>query len=185
MRRILLLTALFTCTAIAAFAQVVVSTGSEAVAVHYNGSWSAGNHTTESLDVIDWGVAKGNSFSAEVHEFLLPAIGVNSYNVGGKVIPDLSGILKKTNVSPSLFQVFAQAGGGETTLPGATKSSFFGGGGAMYRATPNLTWTIIDGYALRFNGQTGYAITAGLWYTFNPSASKSMAVKALLRKAAK
>ncbi len=161
---------------------ITVSVGSEAVAARYQGNWSAGNHTTESLDVIDWGATQENSLSAEVHEFLLPGIGVNSYDVAAKYTPDLTAVLQKTNISPSLFQVFAQGGGGETTLPGATKGTWFAGGGASYRATANLTWSIVDGYALRFNGQTTYAVTAGLYYTVNPAASASAAVKQLIRR---
>jgi hypothetical protein len=181
-KRVAILTALlFTVACVRA--QIVVSTGSEAVALHYNGNWSAGNHTTESLDVYDWGATKANSLSAEVHEFLFPGPGVNSYDAAVKIQPTMAW-LKPTNIKPEQFQLFAQAGGGETTLPGLTKGTFFGGGGAMYRATANLTWSIVDGYALRFNNQTTYAVSAGLMYTFNPAASQNAGVKAMLHKAA-
>jgi hypothetical protein len=163
---------------------VVVSAASEAVVAHYQGMWTPGNHTTESFDVIDWGAQKGNSFSAEIHEFLLPTINVNSYLAGGKFVPDISALVKKTNIPSDQFQVFLQAGGGVTNVPAGSKTTFMGGGGAAYRATPNLTWTVLDGYVLCFGGQCAPTASTGLVYTFNPAASQSLMMKRLIARRA-
>jgi opacity protein-like surface antigen len=165
---------------------LVVSAGSEAVAYDYAHTWSAGTHLTQDVDVIDWGAQKGNSFSAEVSEFLAPTPAINSYLVGGKFTPDLSGLLGKTNLGVTQFQMFVQGAGGETTLPGLTASTGMAGGGASWMATPNLTVNMADGYWLRFNGQNTFVITAGVRYLFNPQASQSMSMKRwMLRRASR
>jgi hypothetical protein len=163
---------------------MTVSAGSEAVAFHYNGAWSVGNHTTESFDVLDWGAQKGNSFSAEVNEFFAPAPGFSSYLVGGKYTPDISGLVSKTNLSGDQFRVFLQGAGGVTNLPSGATATAMGGGGATYMFTPNLTWSTLDAYALYFNGKWTTALSSGIYYTFNAQQANSFAVQRMIRRAA-
>ena len=188
MRRILILTALLFVAACVR-AQIVVSTGSEAVGIRFCATpgqcaWSVGNHTTAaSLDVFDWGAGKANSLSAEVHAFIFPTPNVDFYGAALNYQPTMSW-LGHTNVSPSQFQLFVQAGGGEMILPGLTKPTFFGGGGGKYRANANLTWNVLDGYVLCGNGQCSPTVSMGIIYTINPAQSQNAAVKATLHKAA-
>lgn len=49
---------------------------SDAMAVHYNGEWSAGTLVTESFDFLDFGATKGNHLSLVGQQFLAPTPGV-------------------------------------------------------------------------------------------------------------
>jgi hypothetical protein len=160
------------------------STGTEVTALHYNGVWGAANHTTEALDVLDWGAAKGNSLAVEGHQILAPSAGFNSYLGGVRVTPDISSILKPTNISPDQLGVFVQSAFGESTLPSATKFTFFVGGGANYRLTTNLAWSTVDFRIGRVGSQTYYEASSGLVYTFNPQATKAVALKRFLAQRA-
>ena len=163
---------------------LVFSTSTEAVGLHYNNQWSAANTTTVSLDVLDWGKAKGNSLSAAEYTIIAPGGGFNSYLGGIRYVPDISSLVKPTNISTEQFGVFAEAAVGTSTFSNSTpdKVTFLIGGGANYRLTPNLSWSTIDFRWGRLGAQDFYTASSGLVYHFNPQASKSLAEKRLLAR---
>ena len=168
-----------------AMAQVTFSTSTEAVGIHFcptatTCGWGAGNHTTESLDLIDWGAQKGNSLAVEGHEDLAPSFNFNSYLGGVRVTPDISALLKKTNISTDQFGVFAQAAAGNSTMTAGNKFTFLFGGGAMYRLTTNLAWSTVDARWGRIGPKTFYEASSGLVYFFNPQTQQSVAAKRFL-----
>lgn len=163
----------------------VVSAAGEVVAYRALGSWSVANHNSQSFDVLDWGAQKGSSLSAEVHEFIAPTPALNSYLAGVKIVPDISGIIGKSNLSADQFQIFGQFAAGETTVPSGAKTTIMAGGGVSFMLTPNLTWKTADGYLLRFNGANTYAISSGLQWIFNGQSSPSFAVHRMMVRAAK
>lgn len=168
-----------------ALAQATFSTSTEAVGLHYNGAWGVANHTTESLDFLDWGAQKGNSLDVEGHEIMATTAGFSSYLGGVRITPDISNILKKTNVSPDQFGVFAQSAVGVTTLPASNNITFLLGGGAMYRLTTNLSWATVDARWGKIGSQPFYEVSSGLTYIFNPQTAKSLSAKRFMAKRAK
>lgn len=162
-------------------------TGStEVTAIHFNGAWSAANHTTESLDLIDWGATKGNSLSIEGHQLSAPSASLGAYLGGVKFTPDVTSVLSKTNLGSEQLGVFTQAAVGVGTLPSGSSVAFFVGGGANYRMTSNLSWSTVDFRIGRAGAQSYYEISSGLQYIFNPQAAKSaVAQRFLARRAAK
>lgn len=160
------------------------STASEGMGFHYKGQWAMANHTTESFDFLDWGAQKNNSLALEVHELINPQLGFNSYLAGVKVTPDLSGLLNRTNLPNGTFQFFAQAAVGETPVGASPQITSLFGGGAQYRLTANLAWSTVDVYYGRIGSNAFTTVSSGLMYVFNPQASPSAMVKALVRKSA-
>ena len=164
---------------------LVISTSTEAVGLHYNNAWGAANITTVGLDVFDWGVSKGNSLSAEEYTILSTDGGFNSYLGGVHVVPDISSLVKHTNIPSDQLGVFAEVAAGNSTFANATpnKFTFLLGGGVNYRLTPNVSWSTIDFRCGRVGAQNYYTASSGLTYFFNPTASQSLAVKRLLARA--
>jgi hypothetical protein len=170
----------FAVSATAQTSGVTFSTSSEAVGIHFNNAWTAGNHTTETLDLLDWGAQKANSLSVEGHELLAPGANFNSYLGGIRITPDISALLKKTNISTDQFGVFAQAAAGSATMTAGNKFTFLAGGGAMYRLTTNLAWSTVDFRWGRVGSHTFYEASSGLSYYFNPQTTQSKATKRFL-----
>ena len=166
---------------------LVFTTSAEATALHYNGLWTAANHTTESLDLIDWGVNKGNSLSVEGHQLVAPSAGFAAYLGGVKYQPDISTLMSKTNIPPDSFTMFAQTALGAAPQPNSqpSKITFLIGGGAQYRATTNLTWTPLDVRFGRMGSQSFLEMSTGLLYYFNPQAARSTSTVRFLAKRAK
>ena len=161
------------------------TTSTEATALHFGNAWNVANHTTESLDVFDWGAAKGSSLSVEGHELIgAPTVGWNAYLGGVKVQPDISKLMARSNVSSDLFGVYAQGAVGAAGLQGGSRVSFLAGVGAQYRMTPNLAWNTVNFRYLRVGSENGYEISSGLAYYFNPAASKSLAIQKMIQKRA-
>jgi hypothetical protein len=156
-------------------------TGStEVTALHFNGSWSPANHTTESLDLIDWGPTKANSLAIEGHQLTAPTPSLNAYMGGVRITPDISSLLSKTNVAPGQFGVFAQGAVGVGTLPSTNNIAFFLGGGANYRMTSNLSWSTVDFRVGRVGAQSYYEISSGIQYIFNPTSAKAASAQRFL-----
>lgn len=164
---------------------IPVSISTEVTALNFGGSYYAINHTTQSLELLTWGVAKGNSLAVEGHELIgAPTVGWNGYYGGIKLQPDISGLMSKTNITSDLFNVFAQGAAGVVGLPTGNAISFIVGGGANYRFTPNLAWSTVDFRWVRVGATNGYEASTGLIYYLNPSASKSVAIRRLLARRA-
>ena len=176
----------FAVSATAQTSGVTFSTSSEAVGIHYCPSlapcaWGPGNVTIESLDVFDWGAQKGNSLSAEGYELLAPSFGFNAYLGGVRVTPDISSVLKKTNISPDQFGVFAQfAAGTSTFTTTGNEFTFLLRGGSNYRISTNLAWNTVDFGWGRIGARTFYEASSGFVYYLNPQAAQSKATKRFL-----
>jgi len=174
--------ALLFCLPAVAQSGLVFSTSAEATALNYGGSWGAATHTTESLDLIDWGTVKGSNLSLEGHE--ITATPFNAYLGGIRVTPDISSLMNKTNLPASSCQLFIQGAGGVATFTVGNQVVLLAGGGASYRITPNLEWSTIDFHYLRVGSKNAVEMTTGLAYYFNPSAAKSVAMKRMIARRA-
>jgi len=141
---------------------LVVSTATEAVGIHYNNQWGAGNVTTMLLDVFDWGAQKGNSLSAGEYTVLASTGGFNSY-----------------------LGVFADFAAGNSTFSNTTPNQFtyLIGGGTQYRVTPSISWSTVDFRWGHLGSQDFYTASTGLVYYFNPTVSQNLAVKRMLVRA--
>jgi hypothetical protein len=158
-------------------------TSTEVVGQSVDGTWSALNHTTEGLPVVNFGTAKNNEVDFEIHEFVpSSASGYSSYLAGAKVTPDLSKIFAKTDLPSGLFQVFGQAAIGESISDSGNKLTGLVGGGIGYRATTTVGFNILDGYCMIKDGQCNPTLSSGIVIYLNQSASKSSLVQKLIRK---
>jgi opacity protein-like surface antigen len=165
---------------------LVFSTTTEVTALNYNGSWSPANHTTQSLDLIDWGAQKSNSVDIEAHEIVASSAGFNSYLAGLKYTPDISHISNKTNIPSDNLVVFLQGAAGTSTLNNANnKFTFIAGAGAQYRLTSSLAWSTIDFRYGQVGPKRSLEGSTGLIYFFNPQASHSLTVKRFMAKRTK
>ena len=143
------------------------SGASEAVAVFYNGDWSAGTHVTESYDFLDFGAKKTNHLYVEGHELLAPAPGFNIYAGGLKVEPDLTALMNKTNVGAGNFGVYVSgAVGNGMPSSGGSHVSFLAGGGVKYKITNSLTWQSLQAQYGRFGSNSFAIISTGLSFIF-------------------
>ena len=143
------------------------SGASEAVAINYAGSWSAGTHVTETYDFLDFGVAKANHLYLPGHELVAPAPGFNIYAGGFQYEPNLASLLKKTNVPSGNFVVYLQgAAGNGTPSFGKSHMSFIAGGGVQYHLTSALTWQTLDAQWFKYGNTSGAAISTGLSFIF-------------------
>lgn len=164
---------------------LVISTSTEAVGIHYNNQMGAGNITSVSLDLVDWGSQKGNSLSVADYTLLATTGGFSSYLGGIHVVPDISGLVKHTNLASDQLGVFGEAAAGNSTFSGSTSNefTFLVGGGVNYRLTPNIAWSTVDYRWGRIGAQNYYTVSSGLVYYFNPSASRSLAIKRMSARA--
>ncbi len=156
----------------------------EVTALHFNGAWGPANHTTESLDLIDWGPTKANSLSVEGHQVVAPSANLSAYMGGVKFVPDLSSLISKTNLSSDQLGVFLQAAAGEGSLPAKNSLAFFIGGGVNYRMTSNLSFSTIDFRIGRAGSQAYYEVSSGIQYIFNPQVAKAASAKRFLARRA-
>lgn len=154
-------------TAPAAPTSLGLSGESDALAVHFNGEWSAGTLVTESFDFLDFGTTKGNHLFLVGQQFLAPTPGLQAY-LGGVVIqPDFTKLLNKTNVPTGNFSAFFSGSvGNGLPATGGSHISFMAGGGVKYTLTTSLTWQTIQGYYGRIGSQPFEAISTGLSFVF-------------------
>lgn len=174
---ILLALAIFASAPGTLFAQSAVAStsngfvaSSDAVAVYYGGTWSAGTHVTESFDFLDFGATKANHVYLEGHELIAPTPGWSIYAGGLKIEPNLAGVLKKTNVPAGNFGVFFDAAlGNGVPSSGGSHVSLLAGGGVKYQLTQSLTWQSLQAqYGQLGNSRFG-AISTGLSFIFGKS----------------
>ena len=138
-----------------------------AVALHYDGTWSAATHVTESYDFLDWGKSKSNHIYIVGHELVAPTPAFDIYAGGITVEPDLSSLFKKTNITSGTFGVeFSAALGNGVPTTGGSHISALVGGTFKYRATSELTWNAIEGEWVRYGSYNGAAISTGFAYIF-------------------
>jgi hypothetical protein len=143
------------------------SGASTAVAIYYAGGWSAGTHVTESYDFVDFGKTKSNHLYVEGHELLAPTPGLNIYAGGLKYEPDLSALLKKTNLPMGNFGVtFSAALGNGVPASGGSHISFLAGGGVKYQLTKALTWQTLETEYGQYGSNRFAVISTGLSFLF-------------------
>ena len=193
MKRILVLSAMFfaffVCLA-TCHSQTGFVASSDALAINCGSGWGAGNLTTESYDLIDYGVAKSNRVFAQGVELTAPNCGLSVYGGGVQWQPDISALLKKTNLPSGNFLAFvdANAGDGIPTV-GANRVSAVIGGGVKYILSDNLTWNTVRYEEIFFGNQRYASISMGIAGYFGgtpASAAKSSNVRqSLMKKAAK
>ena len=175
---------------VAAEAQTGFVASSDALAINCGSGWGAGNLTTESYDLIDYGVAKSNRIFAQGVELTAPNCGLSVYGGGVQWQPDISALLKKTNLPSGNFLAFvdANAGDGIPTV-GANRVSAVIGGGVKYILSDNLTWNTVRYEEIFFGNQRYASISMGIAGYFGgtpASAAKSSNVRqSLMKKAAK
>jgi hypothetical protein len=140
---------------------------SEAVAIRYSGEWSVGTHVTESYDFADFGKTKANHLYVQGHELLAPTPGLSIYAGGLQFEPDLTALLKRTNLPASNFGVyFNGAAGNGVPSSGGSHISFLAGGGVKYALTSALTWQSLNVQYFRYGSNNGAAISTGLSFIF-------------------
>ena len=140
---------------------------SEAVAIRYSGEWSVGTHVTESYDFADFGKTKANHLYVQGHEFLAPTPGLSIYAGGLQFEPDLTALLKRTNLPASNFGVyFNGAAGNGVPSSGGSHISFLAGGGVKYALTSALTWQSLNVQYFRYGSNNGAAMSTGLSFIF-------------------
>lgn len=149
----------------------------EAAACHYQSAWTVCDLTTESLDLLDWGATKENSLSIEGYELVAPSANLSAYLGGVRITPDISALLKPTNLSAGSFSVFVQGAAGVAPVVGGSKIAWFAGGGANYMITPSLTWSTIDARVGQVGSSPIVEVSTGISYLFNPQNSNNAAIK--------
>jgi hypothetical protein len=141
--------------------------GSEAVALHFNGEWSAATIATESYDFIDFGKMKSNHVYFEGKELVAPTPDFNAYLGGITIEPDLSTLFQKTNVQPGAFSAFfSGAVGNGVPSVGGSHITFLVGGGVKYNLTGSLTWQALRADYGRFGSQQFADVSMGVSYIF-------------------
>ncbi|MGA9068959.1 MAG: hypothetical protein WB424_01815 [Terracidiphilus sp.] len=153
----------------AATAQVAVvfTGGSDVIALYTNHAWGTGNLTTESFDFIDFGKTKSEHLFLEGKELIASQAGFNAYTGGFKIQPDLSKLLKKTNVPPNTFGVYFDASGGAGMIDaGSSHFSLIVGGGIEYRSSSTLSWNPLQVQYVRFGNQNAAVVSTGLNFIF-------------------
>lgn len=144
------------------------TSSAEATALDYAGAWTPATHVTESMDILDFGKTKTNHINLEGHEIVASGAGFNSYLGGVRYTPDLTTLLKKTNIPATGFGAYFQGAVGNTTFTSKSGSNFSGllGAGIQYKMTSSLTWSSLHIAWLRVGGQNAVEMSTGLQYVF-------------------
>jgi len=159
---------------------------SDVMVIRCNGSSGAGNLTTEAYDLFDYGGTKSNRVFAQGVELSAPSCGLSVYGAGLLWQPDISALLKKTNIPTGnlLFFLDGSAGNG-IPATGSNRVSAVIGGGFKYILSDNLTWNTIRFEEVFFGNQRYPAVSTGLSAYFGgtpASAAASPNVKRSLMK---
>ena len=139
---------------------------SEVTAFRTAGVMSAGTKITQSLDFFEYGTNKTNHFSVVSYEFLAPTPGIGFYGAGARLDPDLSKVLRKTNVNTGQLGMFAEAAVGAAVLPKTTAVGVMLGGGIKYQLTSSLGWNSLSVNYLRLGSTNAVSMSTGLSYIF-------------------
>ncbi|MGA2890319.1 MAG: hypothetical protein ABSE51_19925 [Terracidiphilus sp.] len=162
---------------------------SDALAINC-GTWGAGNLTTESYDLVDYGATKSNRVFVQGVELSAPNCGLSVYGGGLLWQPDITKLLAKTNLPSGNFLVFfdANAGDGMPTT-GSNRVSAVMGGGLKYILSDNLTWNTIRFEETFFGSQRYPAVSMGIagYFGGTPAspAISSNVKSGLIRRAAR
>lgn len=156
---------------------------SDALAIGANGTWGAGNLTTESYDFLDYGATKSNRIFAQGVELAAPSVGLSVYGGGLLWQPDISALIKKTNLPSGNFLVFVDASAGNG-IPATGKDRVSGvfGGGLKYIVNDTVTWNTIRFEEVFFGNSRYPAISAGISAYFGGTPS-SAAISSNVKRA--
>lgn len=162
---------------------------SDVLAIDANGGWSAGNLTTESYDLLDYGPTKSNRVFAQGVELTAPGPGFSLYGGGLMWQPDISSLLKKTNLPSGNFLLFFDGSAGNgIPATGKDRVSAVVGGGIKYIVNDTVTWNTIRFEEAMFGSSRYPAITAGISAYFGgtpaSAAVSSNVKKSLLKRVA-
>lgn len=144
---------------------------SDAVAISYNGAWSAGTLVNESYDFMDFGKTKTNHIYLLGTELIAPTPGFSIYAGGIRYEPDLTKLFSKTNVQPGSFSAYVNASvGSGVPSVGTSHIAFVAGGGVKYEITRSLTWQTLQAGYIRNGAQGGSYLSTGLSFIFGKPA---------------
>ena len=85
---------------------------SDVLAIDYNGTWSAGNLSTESYDLLDYGALNLTRLFLQGVELTAPGPGLSVFGGGVLWQPDISTLFNKTNLTGGNFIVFVDGSAG-------------------------------------------------------------------------
>lgn len=143
------------------------SASSDALAVDYAGSWSAGTLVSESFDLIDLGKTKANRIYVQGNQFLAPTPGYSLYTGGIRFEPNLFSLLAKTNVPVGSLGLFVDGSvGSGTASSGPAHIAWLAGGGVKYALTKSLTWQSLEVQYGAVGAQRLVGISTGLSFIF-------------------
>lgn len=159
----------------------------DALAIGGPGGWSAGSRSNEDFDLLDFGATKSNRLFLEGVELLAPTAGFSIYGGGVKLQPDISALLKKTNLPSGNFMAFLDASAGNTIYAtGPSHAGVIVGGGLQYIPNDTMTWDTLrfDEILSGSNHYPSLSMGISLFFGGTPAAaSVSPNVKrALLRR---
>lgn len=161
---------------------------SDVLAVNCSGSWGVGNLTTEAYDLLDYGSAKSNRLFAQGVEFTAPSCQGGLSIFGGGLIwqPDISMLLKKTNLPTGNFLTFVEGSvGNGIPATGSDRVSATLGGGVKYILSDNLTWNTVRCGVMFFGATRNPYCSSGIAGYFGgtpASAAKSSNVRRALQR---
>lgn len=183
----LLTTLAFSLTAFAQNSSGLV-TATDALGISCGG-WSAGNLTTESYDLLDYGATKSNRVFAQGVELTAPGCGLSVFGGGVLWQPDTAALLNKTNLPSGNFLTFLDASvGNGIPATGADRLTTILGGGVKYIASDNVTWNTIRFEEVFFGSSRYPSISSGLSVYFGgvpaSAATSSNVKRALLKRIA-
>ena len=161
---------------------IPVAVSASASDIHYQGTSYAASHTVEGIDLLNLGASKNTIVSVAAHQIL--ASGLNIYGVGAGIQPDISGLLKKTNIPVDSLAFAVDGFGGYANLP--TGSSGAGAweirGSLSYALTPNVALSTAYAGGGMIGSHGFYEISAGLTLFPNPAANASHLVQLMVRR---
>lgn len=139
------------------------SAASDVMAVDCGGNWGAGNLTTEAFDFLDYGPTKSNRILAQGVELTAPNCGLSIFGAGLMWQPDISALLKNTNIPVGNLIPFVDGSvGNGIPAMGKDRVSAMIGGGVKYILSDNITWNTIR-FEEVFYGASRYpAVSMGI-----------------------
>ena len=141
---------------------ISLSASTDAVVIHYNKSWDAASIVGAKFSLFDFGKTKTNHLYVGTNELLASGSGFNIYTGMVGIQPDLSTLLKKTNLTVDNISVeFDGSIGSGVLTTGAAHISWFAGGNFKYRLSSTVTWNAVQAGAGGFGGQKFEYVTTG------------------------
>ena len=159
---------------------------SDVMAIGGPTGFSAGNLTTEAFDFLDYGPTKSSRIFLQGVQLSAPGPGFSVYGGGLIWQPDISALLKKTNLPSGNFTVFVDGSAGAgVPSTGTTRVSAVVGGGLKYILSDNLTWNTVRFEEVFFGAQRYPAVSTGIAAYFGGTPASGAASPNVKRSLAK